>query len=192
MHLTLPREYPSRSNPIATCNAPNLSKDQHHLLQTALNDRLEEMSSSTEERIFEIVEFFADCIPEHPPFPETAGVHTEKIESSSTTSTVLIWFHHLLSTRKRKDILALSTVRGISKPGYPGILVLQGAKHNVNDAITELKGMRWQAIQVRAELEDHDTLLDDRIHEVESIAQVVEQMERIGLGDWCLGALRVK
>jgi hypothetical protein len=105
---------------------------------------------------------------------------------------VLIWFHHLLSTTKRKAILAFESLRGISKPGYPGILVLQGPKDIVNDAVTELKGMRWQAMQVRGEIECHKKQLDEGIHEVETVAEIVERMQTLGLEDWCLSALRMK
>jgi len=52
--------------------------------------------------------------------------------------------------------------------------------------------MSWQAIQVRDEIEDHKPQLNEGIHEVETVAEVVEHMEALGLGDWCLAALRMK
>jgi hypothetical protein len=110
----------------------------------------------------------------------------------SPTYIVLIWFHHLLSLTKRKAIIALQSVRGISKPGYPGILVLQGHKYVLNDVIAELKGMKWQAMQVRSEIECDEKSLESGVHEVESIAEVVERMEQLELGEWCLSALRMK
>jgi hypothetical protein len=191
LQFTLPAEYPCRANPIVTFNAPHLSKNEHHSLQTALNARLAELASSSEERILDIVEFFTTSIPE-PSSPTPTDPPSSKSESPSSSTIVLIWFHHLLSTTKRKDILALPSLRGISKPGYPGILVLQGPKGDVDDAIAELKGMRWQAMQVRAELEGHDKVLEEGVHEVESVAEVVDLMDRLELGDWCLSALRMK
>jgi hypothetical protein len=46
-------------------------------------------------------------------------------------------------------------------------------------------------MQVRAEIEDHEKQLNGGIHEVETVAEVVEQMEVLGLGKWCLSALRM-
>ena len=46
-------------------------------------------------------------------------------------------------------------------------------------------------MQVRAEIENHEKQLDEGIHEVETVAEVVERMETLGLGKWCLTALRM-
>jgi hypothetical protein len=193
LHFTLPKTYPSQSNPIVTFSALNLSKTDHHALQTILRDLLSSLSSSTEERLLEIIESFTSSIP-------SASASTSTAESTILPQSVshvpdfvvLIWFHHLLSTTKRKAILSLHSLRGISKPGYPGILVLQGPKNILDDAIVELKGMNWQAMQVRGEIESHEKFLDKGIHEVETVAEIVAKMEVLGLGDWCLVALRMK
>ena len=48
--------------------------------------------------------------------------------------TVVIWLHHLLNTNKRKLALnptvsnATQPISGLTKPGYPGILVYSGPK----------------------------------------------------------------
>jgi hypothetical protein len=175
--------------------APSLPKVEHHELQTKLNEILTSLSSSREERLLEIVENFTTAIPssQHSTTTSTSFEnHTAKAAEKTPTFIILIWFHHLLSTTKRKSILALDSLRGISKPGYPGILVLQGPKDSLDEAITELKGMRWQAMQVRAEIQCDETLVEEGIHEVETVAEVVEKMESVGLGYWCLSALRMK
>ena len=63
LQLTLPLEYPTGANPVVTFTAPSLSKANHHALQTNLNDFLSSQSSSTEERLLEIVQSFIDRIP---------------------------------------------------------------------------------------------------------------------------------
>jgi len=157
-----------------------------------LNNLLSSLSSSTEERLLEIVDVFTSFIPTSS--QEQIDITVKPVANTSQTPTivVLIWFHHLLSLTKRKAILALSSLRGVSKPGYPGVLVLQGHRDVVEDAIVELKGMKWQAMQVRGEIVWNDSTLEDGIHEVETVSEVVERMERLGLGDWCLSALRMK
>lgn len=192
LQLALPQEYPTGASPVVTFTAPGLSKANHHALQANLNDFLSSQSSSTEERLLEIVQFFIEHIPsQSSPIPAVETSEATQSAPDNTNCIVLIWFHHLLSTTKRKAILAQQSLRGISKPGFPGILVLQGPKDIVEDAITELKGMRWQAMQVRGEIEDHEKQLNEGIHEVETVADVVEQMEVLGLGKWCLSALRM-
>ena len=53
--------------------------------------------------------------------------------------------------------------------------------------------MKWQAMQVRGEIETSpEQLLREGMHEVETVAEVVEQLDKLGLGEWCLSALRMK
>jgi hypothetical protein len=81
----------------------------------------------------------------------------------------LIWSHHLLATSKRKDIVAWSTellLFGCSKPGcdpsrflprfdhrgsrdcsphfcsYPGVIVIEGSKENVDEFVWRIKVSR--------------------------------------------------
>jgi hypothetical protein len=198
LQFTLPGNYPSSRNPVVGVSAPSLSKTQHQSLQTRLNSILDDLSSSSEERLLEIIESFREQIQttSTSSTTETAGPEPSPASISSVpqgpTVVVLIWFHHLLSTTKRKAIKSLDSLRGISKPGYPGILVLQGPKTAIDEAITELKSMRWQAIQVRGEIECEKPLIQHGIHEVEKVAEVVGKLDEIGLGDWCLSALKMK
>ncbi|KAH7106919.1 hypothetical protein BKA62DRAFT_685510, partial [Auriculariales sp. MPI-PUGE-AT-0066] len=66
----------------------------------------------------------------------------------------IIWMHHLLSETKRSDIISLATrykLTGLSKPGYPGCVIIEGDAPDVEAYISELRSWRWQAFQVRAE-----------------------------------------
>jgi hypothetical protein len=195
LQFTLPPNYPSHSNPAVNLVGLTLSKSRHHELQNNLNEILSALSSSSDERLLEIIETFSTFLispgqatepaePARPVIPMTT-------QDEAPIFIILIWFHHLLSTIKRKSILKLDSLRGISKPGYPGILVLQGPKDTLDEAVMELKGMKWQAMQVRAEIECN-SILEQGIHEVETVAEVVERMGSLGLGDWCLSALRMK
>jgi len=53
-------------------NASNLVKNEPHLLRSVLNDRLVDLSSSIDQGLVEIAEFFRNCVPEHSnsPHPE--------------------------------------------------------------------------------------------------------------------------
>lgn len=67
--------------------------------------------------------------------------------------TTVIWLHHLLNTNKRKLAISpeSSEVSGITKPGYPGVLVYSGPKAKVEEHVNQLKSQNWQAFQVRLE-----------------------------------------
>ncbi|KAI1506337.1 hypothetical protein F5X99DRAFT_363888 [Biscogniauxia marginata] len=77
--------------------------------------------------------------------------------------TVIIWLHHLLNMNKRK--LALSptsaagpgsgeAIAGLTKPGYPGVLIFSGPRTAVDAHVAELRNQRWQAFQVRFDSDD--------------------------------------
>lgn len=66
----------------------------------------------------------------------------------------LIWSHHLLATSKRKDIVSWSSelnLYGISKPGYPGVIVIEGSEENVDEFVWRIKQLQWKALQIRCE-----------------------------------------
>ncbi|KAH7039841.1 uncharacterized protein B0I36DRAFT_357227 [Microdochium trichocladiopsis] len=54
-----------------------------------------------------------------------------------------------------------STITGLTKPGYPGILVYSGPSELVAAHVAELRAQRWQAFQVRYDSDDHE---DDQDH----------------------------
>ncbi|KAI1419695.1 hypothetical protein F5Y12DRAFT_776695 [Xylaria sp. FL1777] len=67
--------------------------------------------------------------------------------------TVIIWLHHLLNTNKRKLALNPSMagvkISGVTKPGYPGVLIFSGERSAVESHVLELRNQRWQAFQIR-------------------------------------------
>lgn len=102
--------------------------------------------------------------------------------------TVVIWLHHLLNTNKRKlalnPTMAGSQINGMTKPGYPGVLVFSGRKSSVDAHVSELRSQRWQAFQVRYDSED-DVEVDNKswsfehgtgIREVESMSDLTQSI----------------
>jgi hypothetical protein len=69
---------------------------------------------------------------------------------------VVIWFHHIKNLGKRKALVAWARelrLRGRSKPGFPGLVVVEGAEGDVRDYVARVKALQWQAMQVRGEEE---------------------------------------
>ncbi|KAL3130259.1 hypothetical protein ABBQ38_008092 [Trebouxia sp. C0009 RCD-2024] len=65
-----------------------------------------------------------------------------------------IWFHHIKSLTKRKHILAWGKelkLGGYSKPGYPGVIICEGAEEDAAEFVHRLRELRWKAMAVRGE-----------------------------------------
>ena len=76
---------------------------------------------------------------------------------NSSRATIVVWLHHLLNTNKRKQSLSPPSpdVSGVTKPGYPGVLIFSGPAKDVHEHVNELKQLNWQAFQVRLESVEH-------------------------------------
>lgn len=66
--------------------------------------------------------------------------------------TLLIHFHHILNESKREAIqnwaheLALG---GVSRPGTPGLVIVEGCKESVYLYVRRLRALRWQSMELR-------------------------------------------
>lgn len=104
---------------------------------------------------------------------QTIGARTE----GARKKTVVVWLHHLLNTSKRKQVLSHPRLSGVSKPGYPGVLIFAGSKANVEEHVKQLKSLNWQAFQVRLE-EDEEWQFEhgEHIVELESMKDVAREV----------------
>lgn len=94
-------------------------------------------------------------------------------------ATVIVWLHHLLNTNKRKQALSPSSpdVCGVTKPGYPGVLLYSGPAKAVHEHVNELKQQNWQAFQVRLETDEAWTFAHGKgVREVEAMKEVVAEV----------------
>lgn len=118
--------------------------------------------------------------------PATSDASSDTMAGADITpKTVIVWLHHLLNTNKRK--LALSPppstppVSGITKPGYPGVLVYSGPSAAVTEHVNTLKAQNWQAFQVRYEEEELWHFAHGAgVKEMESMSEVVKGVELEG------------
>lgn len=125
--------------------------------QDVLSDRRERASNSSAEATQSVID-------------TTAG--------SKAIKTVIIWLHHLLNTNKRKLCLS-PPFGGITKPGYPGVLVYSGPVAAVDAHVNGLKAQNWAAFQVRFEEEVEWRFGHEGVREVESMGEVVKLLEVI-------------
>lgn len=74
---------------------------------------------------------------------------------------VVLWMHHIKSTEKRKNLVGWARelgCSGFSKPGFPGVVVVEGAAPDVREYVARVRALQWQAVQVRAERLTHCTV----------------------------------
>ncbi|KAG6550421.1 hypothetical protein Mapa_008384 [Marchantia paleacea] len=77
-----------------------------------------------------------------------------KKSSFSSLGRTLIWFHHIKSSKKKRDIKewgAELNLGGYCKPGFPGVLIFEGDAENVAEYVRRIKRLRWQHLQIRGQ-----------------------------------------
>ncbi len=69
---------------------------------------------------------------------------------------IIIWFHHVKSLQKRKEIVARARsgrLRGFCKPGFPGVVVAEGPSSGCADFVAAIRSLKWQAMDLRLDEE---------------------------------------
>ena len=69
------------------------------------------------------------------------------VEIKSTISRCLIHFHHIMADGKKafiKEEAEVLDLGGVWCSGFPGCIVVEGRKENVDIYVKGLKGLRWQ------------------------------------------------
>lgn len=122
-------------------------------------------------------------------------------DTDTAPCTVVVWLHHLLAQSKRKLALMPTSadapgdgVAGVTKPGYPGVMVFSGPARAVRAHLAELRAQRWQAFQVRLEMEGSQWTFAHGIGvvEVESMGEVTRAIEGKDARAAFLEAMKIK
>lgn len=202
--LRIPSTYPSSGLPdIISARGPPARRSD---LRDALKPALQALPSG-EEALDAIMLAFKEAVEAAEEGPEAHGDgHAATAPStaaarrrpspprSARAVTTVVYLHHLLALSKRKAALAPSApgLSGVTKPGYPGVLVYAGPEAGVRAHVRALREMNWQAFQVRAEEEGAWRFAHgEGVREVESMAEVVAAIEE-GRREAFLGAMRMR
>ncbi|GAA6040366.1 hypothetical protein JCM8097_007578 [Rhodosporidiobolus ruineniae] len=117
----------------------------------------------------------ASAEPAPPPKPPSSGPLQLKV--------TLFWSHHLLATGKRKDIVAGSSeleLFGLSKPGYPGVFIVEGLQDRVDEFAYRIKQLNWKALQVRCEQDGALVTPSPEVPPSEAVAWAVRHHSHLG------------
>ena len=179
LHLRIPEQYPEGGFPEVVA-ARDAAKDD--LRDRTIASIRDAGLAEGEEALDAVIACFQRVVE------ETDHTRTSQAGIGSTASvspptpqaakTVIVWLHHLLALSKRKLALSPASISGLTKPGYPGIMLFSGPAPAVMDHVNTLKAENWQAFQVRYEGDELWELGHGAgIKEVETMAEVVKAVE---------------
>lgn len=149
-----------------------------------------------EEILDSIIMYFNDMV-EQTTSEEAQNKESIQDPEETPRATMIIYLHHLLNTNKRKMCVSPphSSISGVIKPGYPGVLIYSGPSHAVHEHVNVLKGLNWAAFQVRSEMEGEkwEFKHGKGVVEVESMGDVVAEVDvEEGRKETFMEAMRMK
>lgn len=150
LQLRLPDGYPDAGLPDVISATDAAKNDLRDRMKAAL-----EALALTEgdEALDAVVACFQDIVEANSSIdlqPGTA-VPSSLPAAAEGSKTVVVWLHHLLALSKRKLALKPTSLSGVTKPGYPGVMVFSGPAVAIAEHVNTLKAENWQAFQVRYE-----------------------------------------
>lgn len=185
--LRIADDYPGDSQP-TLIEALDRNKDD---IRNIVRKEIDDLGLSTGEEILDaIIQAFEEVTSERQEATDASNPLSDSNENSVSNDmykTVIIWLHHLLNTNKRKLALNPSVnmdqVSGITKPGYPGILVYSGTTAAVDAHVSELRNQRWQAFQIRLEDVSEDMWVFSHGHGIKELESMSELTQSISSQD---------
>lgn len=181
--LRLPDAYPESAFPDIILAADAAKNDLRVQFRRAVGDL---DLAEGEEALDAIVAAFKQLVESAPCHSDSTeldnGSTSDANGTSHTPKTIIIWLHHLLNTNKRKLALSppssIPPVSGLTKPGYPGVLVYSGPSSAVTEHVNLLKAQNWQAFQVRYEEEELWHFAHGiGVREMESMSDIVKGVQ---------------
>lgn len=206
--LRLPESYPLAGSPQVISATGNRKED---LRSAAVSLFRSTETPAGEEVLDALLLAFADLVSSRAAHQTDGDGQTHSPTRADkhalpSNRTVVIWLHHLLNTNKRK--LALnpsvegSKISGITKPGYPGVMIFCGEQNAVSSHVSELRSQKWQAFQIRFDSDDSDDSNDCQrvwrfshgtgIQEVESMSDVAQAIDDVKQREVFLGSIGVR
>lgn len=137
------------------------------LLQTAINDARGDSALGCMEICQMAIDFSREQIEANAKVK--IGSTVPHGPSKKRIARFLIYFHHIMSGKKRVAIVQEARdlgLGGYSKHGFPGIVIVEGFDYNVLEYVKRIQHLRWQQMVVRGEefddfVEDNEKIVED-------------------------------
>mmetsp|Transcript_511 Transcript_511/g.1524 ORF Transcript_511/g.1524 Transcript_511/m.1524 type:complete len:411 (+) Transcript_511:246-1478(+) len=167
LHFTLPAGYPATEQPRLQIDCA-CDREHHDELTTGVCEAALEYTdmgggcllAATAALHQEVDRLLAEgCLqsaaPEEAAATAAAVANRAAIVADSGARTLcrcVVWFHHIKALSKRKAIVQWASelhLGGYSKPGFPGVIVCEGLHSDVQEYLSRLRALKWQAMAVR-------------------------------------------
>ena len=175
----MPPGYPETAATVALISLDGLRRAYRDDIAKKLNERAAESASTGQEAVLDIIDYLKELVA-HCADCDTAnaandtGVADPLVadEDSSEWGRRWIWVHHVTNKTRCKSIVEEArhlNLRGFLKPGYPGIVCIEGNGHKCDEYVTWIKGNKsrpggfgrnW-GHHVRGHVEPAEKLLPD-------------------------------
>jgi hypothetical protein len=177
LHLRIPESYPNAGLPDVLSASDMCKNDIREEIKAAIRelDLAEGM-----EALDALIARFQDRIAVIEDTKQTQVAAKDlqnRAKAVEPSRTVIIWLHHLLALSKRKLAVSPSSISGLTKPGYPGIMVFSGPTSAVTEHVDTLKVENWQAFQVRYDEAELWEFEHGGVREVETMAELARAID---------------
>jgi len=179
-----PKNYPSCEDKEARLNyriiKSNFDQKFERILKDLVDEKVEEEYLEGEANVLTVLEAAKEAY-------EEVKEKVEKFETESTKNNEIsrsnskdspsrllryyIYSHHIYSKTKRKNICLYANEKklyGFSKPGKPGVIIMEGDERYVKEWWRIVKSWNWQHIEVKHEEFVDKIIFDAPVKELES------------------------
>lgn len=204
LRINMPENYPSGGEILTlyltvdeerTTNR-KLAFQQEPLLRNVCQQAAESLPG--EEALYAVLNAAEQWVQENEDVNIKGGEKTkddgERNVSRSTASHMilgrrLIYSHHIISKRKRADMLELArhlNLTGFLKIGWPGIIIIEGSEEDCQSFYDGIRGWSWQYLVVRGEMQESCNQIENTrrfpvFSEVKDMSVVASHCRDVGL-----------
>mmetsp|Transcript_28103 Transcript_28103/g.81241 ORF Transcript_28103/g.81241 Transcript_28103/m.81241 type:complete len:314 (+) Transcript_28103:16-957(+) len=143
----LPSGYPENAATIALISLDALRRSYRDEIAKNLNERAAESAASSQEAMLDIIDYLKELVSHFVECDAMNAADQTVANEGKDTSTAWgrrwIWVHHITNTSRCKSIVEEArelNLRGYLKPGYPGIVLIEGNGVDCDTFVTFIKG----------------------------------------------------
>jgi hypothetical protein len=171
IRLHVPCNYPQKPIRFILNSAKNLNKTEKDEIRLTIQSSIDCADVDSALGSLEICQMAIDLVREVLETQEAKKMENLVVStctpSKKRLARFLIYFHHIMSGKKRVAIVEQARdldLGGYSKHGFPGIVIVEGFDYNVLEYVRRIQHLRWQQMVVRGEefdeyVEDSEQLL---------------------------------